>query len=57
MDAGHGVIDKFSREGGYLSQMGSFSSSTEGELLGLGIDGSGTVHVDLSTRGSAPPNC
>ena len=46
MDAGHGVIDKFSPEGRYLNQMGGF----EGELLGLGVDGSGTVHVDLSRR-------
>ncbi len=43
MDSGHGVIDKFSPEGRYLSQIGGF----EGELLGLGVDGSGTVHVDL----------
>ncbi len=45
MDAGDGVIDKFNSEGSYLSEMGGF----EGELLGLGVDGSGTVHVDLST--------
>ncbi len=45
MDAGNGVIDKFNSEGTYLSQMGGFES----ELLGLGVDGSGTVHVDLST--------
>jgi hypothetical protein len=48
MDAGHGVIDKFSPEGGYLSQIGGFTPSTgsaNGELLGLGVDGSGTVHV------------
>jgi hypothetical protein len=50
MDSGHGVIDKFSPEGSYLSQIGGFTPSTgsaEGELLGLGVDGSGTVHVDL----------
>src|SRR5487761_1603741 len=50
MDAGHGVIDKFSPAGSYLSQIGGFTPSTgsaEGELLGLGVDGSGTVHVDL----------
>ncbi len=45
MDAGHGVIDKFSPEGMYLSQIGGFG----GELLGLGVDGSGTVHVDLTS--------
>jgi DNA-binding beta-propeller fold protein YncE len=52
MDAGHGVIDKFSPEGRYLSQIDGFPPSTgsaKGELLGLGVDGSGTVHVDLST--------
>ena len=54
MDGGHGVIDKFSPEGKYLSQIGglrqsSSGSAVEGELLGLGVDGSGTVHVDLST--------
>jgi hypothetical protein len=52
MDAGHGVIDKFSPEGRYLSQIGGFPPSTGsagGELLGLGVDGSGTVHVDLRT--------
>src|ERR1700733_154773 len=43
MDAGHGVIDKFSPEGKYLDQMGGFESAP----LGLGVDGSGTVHVDL----------
>ncbi len=55
MDGGHGTIDKFSPEGRYLSQIGGFTPSTgsaEGELLGLGLDGSGTVHVDLSTLGS-----
>jgi DNA-binding beta-propeller fold protein YncE len=53
MDGGHGVIDKFSPEGSYLSQIGGFTPSTgsaEGELLGLGVDGSGTVHVDLVPR-------
>ncbi len=45
MDSGHGVIDKFSPEGRYLSQIGGFEGE---ELLGLGVDGSGTVHVDLS---------
>jgi DNA-binding beta-propeller fold protein YncE len=56
MDAGHGVIDKFSPEGTYLSQIGGFppsTGSTVGELLGLGVDGSGTVHVDL---GRPPDN-
>ncbi len=44
MDAGHGVIDKFSPEGRYLSQMGGLG----GELLGLGVDASGIVHVDVA---------
>ncbi len=51
MDAGHGVIDKFSPEGRYLSQIGGFTPSTgsaQGDLLGLGVDGSGTVHVYLA---------
>ncbi len=55
MDAGHGVIDKFSPEGRYLSQIGGFphsTGSTEVELLGLGVDGSGTVHVELNTQTS-----
>ncbi len=54
MDGGNGVIDKFSPEGTYLSQIGGFPPSTgsaAGELLGLGIDGSGTVHV-ASLNGS-----
>ncbi len=54
MDSGHGVIDKFSAEGRYLSQIGGFAPSTgsaEGELLGLGVDGSGTVHVDVNIGG------
>ena len=53
MDAGHGVIDKFSPDGSYLSQIGGFTPSTgsaDGELLGLGVDGGGTVHVDLSAE-------
>jgi DNA-binding beta-propeller fold protein YncE len=57
MDAGHGVIDKFNPEGGYLSQIGGFTPSTgsaEGELLGLGVDGSGTVHVDLRAPQTNP---
>ncbi len=57
MDAGHGAIDKFSPEGTYLSQIGGFTPSTgsaEGELLGLGVDGSGTVHVNLRTLGDKP---
>jgi hypothetical protein len=56
MDSGHDVIDKFGPSGEYLSQLGGLppvttngSGEVEGELLGLGVDGSGTVHVDLST--------
>jgi DNA-binding beta-propeller fold protein YncE len=57
MDSGHGVIDKFSPEGTYLSQIAGYTpspASAEGELLGLGVDGSGTVHVDLSARPERP---
>ena len=60
MDGGHGVIDKFSPEGSYLSQIGGFTPSTgsaEGELLGLGVDGSGTMHVDLGGAGPSSPGC
>ncbi len=59
MDAGHGVIDKFGPEGSYLSQIDGFPSTGfppmgfEGELLGLGVDGSGTLHVDLMPAGSS----
>ena len=52
MDGGHGVIDKFGPEGGYLSQIGGFAIHRlrpRQELLGLGVDGSGTVHVDMSS--------
>ena len=49
LDGGHGVIDKFSPEGRYLSQIGGFES----EPLGLGVDRSGTVHVDLQVIGVA----
>ncbi len=51
MDAGHGVIDKFSPTGEYLSQITGFppaTGSAERELLGLAVDASGTLHVDLS---------
>jgi hypothetical protein len=51
MDAGHGVIDKFDSDGKYLSQITGFASTPASahELLGLGIDANGIVHVDLST--------
>ncbi len=55
MDSGHGVIDKFSAEGRYLSQIGGFAPSTgsaDGELLGLGVDGSGVVHIDVGIGGA-----
>ncbi len=57
MDAGHGAIDKFSPEGGYLSRIGGFppaTGSTEGELLGLGVDAGGAVHIDLKSSPSKP---
>ncbi len=59
MDSGHGVIDKLSPGGSYLSQIGGFPPSTGsavGELLGLGVDGSGTVHVDVIGFGMTQEN-
>jgi DNA-binding beta-propeller fold protein YncE len=50
MDDGKGVIDKFKANGEFLSQIGGLAG--RGELLGLGIDASGTVHVDLRTPSS-----
>jgi hypothetical protein len=49
MDAGNGVIDKFSPSGEYVNQIVGFAPN---ELLGLGVDGNGTVHVDLHTETS-----
>jgi DNA-binding beta-propeller fold protein YncE len=52
MDAGHGVIDKFSPSGEYLGQITGFEPATgsaEDELLGLAVDASGTVRADLSS--------
>ena len=46
MDAGNGVIDKFSPSGEYLSQITDFGSR---KLLGLAVDANGTVRVDLAT--------
>jgi hypothetical protein len=44
MDAGHDVIDKFSPSGAYLSRItGPFPSKP----LGLGVDASGNVRVDV----------
>ena len=43
LDAGHNVIDKFAPSGAYLGQLtGPFGGS---ELLGIGVDGSGRLHV------------
>ncbi len=50
MDAGHGVIDKFSPSGAYLSQIAGFTPATgssEYELLGLGVDASGNVRIHV----------
>ncbi len=59
MDAGHGVIDKFAPDGKYLSQITGFAlpPAGNGELLGIGIDASGTVkaHFTAEGRGYAPP--
>ena len=51
MDAGHGVIDKFSPSGEYLSQITGFppaTGSAEHELLGIAVDANGTLHANLS---------
>ena len=50
MDAGHEVIDKFNAKGEYVSNI---TGPFEGELLGLGVDGSGNVRVDVK-NGSTP---
>ncbi len=51
MDAGHGVIDKYNSEGRYLSQITGFPPTTSSpeahELLGLAVDATGSVRVDL----------
>jgi NHL repeat len=51
MDAGHGVIDKFSPEGKYVGQITGFAPATgspeENELLGLAVDATGGVRVDV----------
>ena len=55
MDAGHGVIDKFSPGGEYLSQIGGFvpaPGSGEHELSGIGVDASGSVRAELSANKS-----
>lgn len=44
MDAGHNVIDKFNSKGEYLDQIINPSGD---ELLGLGVDASGTLRVDI----------
>jgi hypothetical protein len=51
MDAGHGVIDKFSPSGEYLNQITGFAPASPSgrELLGIGVDAGGVLHVDLST--------
>ena len=48
MDAGHGVIDKFSPSGEYLSQITGSPAPGLHELLGLAVDASGTVRVDVT---------
>jgi hypothetical protein len=41
IDAGHGVIDKLSATGGFISQLGPFS----GSVVGVAVDSSGNVWV------------
>jgi hypothetical protein len=51
MDAGHGVIDKFSPSGEYLNQITGFTPATgsaEDELLGVAVDTNGALHADLN---------
>ncbi len=50
MDAGQGVIDKFGPGGEYLNQITGFTpggAATERELLGIGIDANGVLHVEF----------
>jgi hypothetical protein len=50
MDAGHGVVDKFSSSGEYLNQITGFAPATGSsvhELLGLAVDANGIVRIDL----------
>jgi hypothetical protein len=64
MDSGHGVIDKFSPSGEYVSQIGGFTPfkatgskedlENEHQLLGLGVDASGAVHVGLKAFPANP---
>jgi hypothetical protein len=50
MDAGHGVIDKFTAGGQYLNQITGFAPATgasENELLGIAVDPNGGLRVDI----------
>jgi hypothetical protein len=55
LDAGHQVIDKFAPSGVYLGQITDLSQVTGAailsgaEMLGLGVDASGNVRVELSS--------
>jgi hypothetical protein len=56
MDAGDGVIDKFSPTGDYLGQIRGFAPATgtaEHELLGLAVDAEGHVRADVSNLETA----
>jgi hypothetical protein len=55
LDAGHQVIDKFAPSGAYLGQIADLGQVTgaeaylsKAEMLGLGVDASGNVRVELS---------
>ncbi len=60
MDAGHGVIDKFSSSGEYISQIAGYVPEpdlppvrgTHNELLGLGVAASGILKVEVSAGGN-----
>jgi DNA-binding beta-propeller fold protein YncE len=47
LDAGHEVIDKFSPSGSYLGQITGPTPEKFSELLGVGVDASGNVRVDV----------
>ena len=47
MDAGHGVIDKFTPAGEYLGQIDRLPGFSEKGLLGLAVDATGALRVDL----------
>ncbi len=51
MDAGHGVIDKFTSAGEFLGQIDGLPGFSEEGLLGLAVDSTGVLRVDLLSGG------